>query len=89
LPGCVACPAFLAPATSRPAQRKPKKRGVPDGISRTLDVPVLLMFLLTGYPVAFALGATAVLFTLIGSDLLPTLGLLEFCPGTRCSGLPG
>ncbi len=35
---------------------------------------VLLLFMLTGYPVAFGLGATAVLFTLIGSDLLPNLG---------------
>lgn len=34
---------------------------------------VLLLLLLTGYPVAFALGATAVLFTLIGSDLIPTV----------------
>lgn len=31
--------------------------------------------LLIGYPVAFSLGGTAVLFTLIGSDLLPTWGL--------------
>ena len=39
---------------------------------------VLLVFLLTGYPVAFALGGTAVLFTVLFSDLLPTLGLWEF-----------
>ncbi len=36
---------------------------------------VLLLFMLSGYPVAFCLGATAVLFTLIGSDLLPNLGI--------------
>ncbi|MCC5858537.1 MAG: TRAP transporter large permease subunit [Ectothiorhodospiraceae bacterium] len=39
---------------------------------------VLMIFLLSGYPVAFALGGTAVLFTVLFSDLLPTLGLLEF-----------
>lgn len=37
--------------------------------------PVLLLLLLTGYPVAFALAGTALLFILIGSDLLPGLGL--------------
>lgn len=31
--------------------------------------------LIIGYPVAFSLGGTAVLFTLIGSDFLPGLGL--------------
>lgn len=37
---------------------------------------VLLMLLLAGYPVAFALAGTAFLFTLFASDLLPTrLGL--------------
>ncbi|WP_290647788.1 TRAP transporter large permease subunit [Aquisalimonas sp.] len=36
---------------------------------------VLLIFILIGYPVAFALGGTAVLFTLLFSDLLPNLGL--------------
>lgn len=35
----------------------------------------LLLLMLTGYPVAFTLGATAVLFALLGSDLLPGLGL--------------
>ena len=39
---------------------------------------VLLCFLLLGYPVAFALGGTAVLFTLLFSDLLPNLGVLEW-----------
>lgn len=38
--------------------------------------PVLLLLLLTGYPVAFALGGTALLFILIGSDLLPGLGVM-------------
>jgi len=37
--------------------------------------PALLLFLLSGYPVAFGLGATAVLFTLIGSDLLHGAGM--------------
>lgn len=36
--------------------------------------PVLLLLLLTGYPVAFALAGTGLLFILIGSDLLPGLG---------------
>ncbi len=31
--------------------------------------------LLIGYPVAFSLGGTAVIFTLLGSDLLPNMGL--------------
>ena len=31
--------------------------------------------LLIGYPVAFSLGGTAVIFTLIGSDLLPNMGI--------------
>ncbi|MCH8505804.1 MAG: TRAP transporter large permease subunit, partial [Ectothiorhodospiraceae bacterium] len=35
----------------------------------------VMLFMLTGYPVAFALGATAVLFTLIGSDMLPNIGI--------------
>lgn len=35
----------------------------------------LLLLMLSGYPVAFSLGATAVLFTLIGSDLLHNLGV--------------
>jgi len=34
-----------------------------------------IVLLLIGYPVAFSLGGTAVLFTLIGSDFLPGLGL--------------
>jgi len=34
---------------------------------------VLLALLLTGYPVAFALAATAMLFTLFASDLLPAV----------------
>ncbi len=34
-----------------------------------------LGLLLIGYPVAFSLGGTAVLFTLIGSDLLPSWGI--------------
>lgn len=34
-----------------------------------------LMLLLIGYPVAFSLGGTAVLFTLLGSDMLATMGL--------------
>lgn len=34
-----------------------------------------IVLLLIGYPVAFSLGGTAVLFTLIGSDFLPDLGL--------------
>lgn len=37
--------------------------------------PVLLLFLLTGYPVAFALGGTALAFILLFSDLLPAAGL--------------
>ena len=34
-----------------------------------------VVLLLIGYPVAFSLGGTAVLFTLIGSDFLPGLGI--------------
>jgi tripartite ATP-independent transporter DctM subunit len=53
----------------------------------------LLLFMLSGYPVAFSLGATAVLFTLMGSDLLPNLGLsLPWDPQfrfVRLSALPG
>lgn len=37
--------------------------------------PALLLLLLTGYPVAFALAGTALLFIVLGSDLLPSLGL--------------
>lgn len=37
--------------------------------------PVLLLFLLTGYPVAFALGGTALAFALLFSDLLPAAGI--------------
>ena len=37
-----------------------------------------VVLLLIGYPVAFSLGGTAVLFTLIGSDFLPGLGLDVF-----------
>ena len=40
--------------------------------------PLLLLLLLTGYPVAFALGGTAVVFTLLFSDLLPNLGVFAF-----------
>lgn len=36
---------------------------------------LLLAFLISGYPVAFALAGTALVFTLIGSDLLPSLGI--------------
>ncbi len=36
---------------------------------------VAILLLLIGYPVAFSLGGTAVLFTLIASDLLPSWGL--------------
>ena len=36
---------------------------------------VLLVFLLSGYPVAFALAGTGLLFTLIASDWLPGLGI--------------
>lgn len=36
---------------------------------------VLLVFLMTGYPVAFGLAGTALVFILIGSDLLPSLGI--------------
>ncbi len=53
----------------------------------------LLLFMLSGYPVAFSLGATAVLFTLIGSDFLPNLGLsLPWDPMfrfVRLTALPG
>jgi len=34
-----------------------------------------VLLLIIGYPVAFGLGGTAVLFTLIGSDFLPGLGI--------------
>lgn len=49
---------------------------------------VLLMLLLTGYPVAFALGATACLFSLLTSDLLPGLGVtLPWDPAFRIARL--
>jgi tripartite ATP-independent transporter DctM subunit len=49
----------------------------------------VVVMLMVGYPVAFALGGTAVLFTLIGSDLLPTvLGLpLPWEPAFRMTRL--
>ncbi|HRP48292.1 MAG TPA: TRAP transporter large permease subunit, partial [Trueperaceae bacterium] len=34
-----------------------------------------VVLLLIGYPVAFSLGGTAVLFTMIGSDFLPGIGI--------------
>ncbi len=37
--------------------------------------PALLVLLLTGYPVAFALGGTALIFAVLFSDLLPAAGL--------------
>jgi len=44
--------------------------------------------LLIGYPVAFTLGGTAVLFTLIGSDLLPDMGFaLPWEPAFRVARL--
>ncbi|ROO26665.1 C4-dicarboxylate ABC transporter [Salinisphaera orenii MK-B5] len=44
--------------------------------------------LLIGYPVAFSLGGTAVLFTLIGSDLLPDMGVtLPWEPAFRVARL--
>ena len=47
-----------------------------------------IVLLLIGYPVAFGLGGTAVLFTLIGSDFLPGLGLdLPWEPIFRVSRL--
>lgn len=53
----------------------------------------LLLFMLSGYPVAFSLGATAVLFTLIGSDLLPSMSVpLPWEPifrFARMNALPG
>ncbi len=36
---------------------------------------VLLLFLISGYPVAFGLAGTALVFILIGSDLLPSWGV--------------
>ncbi len=39
-------------------------------------LPVLLLLMLSGYPAAFALGATAVLFAVLASDLLPEIGIL-------------
>jgi len=44
--------------------------------------------LLIGYPVAFSLGGTAVLFTLIGSDLLPFLPWEPIFPLSRLNILP-
>ncbi len=53
----------------------------------------LLLFMLSGYPVAFSLGATAVLFTLIGSDLLQGINVqLPWDPlfrFARLNALPG
>ena len=47
-----------------------------------------ILLLMVGYPVAFALGGTAVAFTLIGSDLLPMLGLeLPWDPAFRLARL--
>jgi tripartite ATP-independent transporter DctM subunit len=47
-----------------------------------------IVLLMVGYPVAFALGGTAVAFTLIGSDLLPMLGLeLPWDPAFRLARL--
>ncbi len=44
--------------------------------------------LLIGYPVAFSLGGTAVLFTLIGSDMLPNMGVpLPWEPAFRMARL--
>jgi len=37
--------------------------------------PVLLVLLLTGYPVAFALAGTALGFAVLFSDLLPVAGI--------------
>ncbi len=49
---------------------------------------VLLALLLTGYPVAFALAGTGLLFTLLGSDLLPGLGIaLPWEPSFRIARL--
>src|SRR5690625_732493 len=36
---------------------------------------VAVVFLLIGYPVAFSLGGTAVLFAVFGSDMLPDMGI--------------
>ncbi len=53
----------------------------------------LLLFMLSGYPVAFSLGATAVVFTLIGSDLLHGLNVpVPWDPAfrfARLNALPG
>ncbi|MDR9414347.1 MAG: TRAP transporter large permease subunit [Spiribacter salinus] len=49
---------------------------------------VLLVFLLTGYPVAFALAGTGLLFIVIGSDWLPSLGVaLPWEPSFRLARL--
>lgn len=49
---------------------------------------VLLLFLLSGYPVAFGLAGSALVFILIGSDLLPSLGLvLPWEPSFRLARL--
>lgn len=49
---------------------------------------VLLMFLLSGYPVAFGLAGTSLVFILIGSDWLPSLGLaLPWEPSFRLARL--
>ncbi|WP_293621991.1 TRAP transporter large permease subunit [Salinisphaera sp.] len=59
-----------------------------------MDYLALWMFaaaigmLLIGYPVAFTLGGTAVLFTLIGSDMLPDMGIaLPWEPAFRMARL--
>lgn len=49
---------------------------------------VLILIMLLGYPVAFSLGATAVLFAFIGSDLLPGMGIsLPWDPVFRAARL--
>jgi len=49
---------------------------------------LLLVLLLTGYPVAFALGGTAIAYLLLFSDLLPDLGLaLPWDPAFRFARL--
>lgn len=49
---------------------------------------VLLLFLISGYPVAFGLAGTALVFILIGSDLLPSWGVpLPWEPSFRLARL--
>lgn len=49
---------------------------------------VLLLFLLSGYPVAFGLAGTSLVFIVIGSDWLPSLGLaLPWEPSFRLARL--